>query len=153
MIAGILAILAVAVVIIGTFLPIAEFDFGSFGDESATGWDSELNDGPIHLVVAIVPLVMGVLLLLNRARLAAKIVLIIFAVIGFFWVAVRFADISGSLEDDSGTGAFVESVADPGIGLFVITAGWVMVLIAGLLAKGGRPRRAVTGPHAQPYQA
>lgn len=149
--AGAIALFAVALVIIGTFLPIVEFNgLGGALDDSLNGWSGDINDGPIHVVVCVVPLVMGILALMNRARVVVKVLLIISALIGFFWVSVRFADISGSLEEGS-TGAFVAAVADPGVGLYLITFGWVLVLVAGIVAKAGKPR-PVAAPYGQPYQ-
>lgn len=149
--AGAIALFAVVLVLIGTFLPIVEFNgLGGALDESLNGWNSDIHDGPIHAVVCIAPLVMGILALMNRARVAVKIVLIISALIGFFWLSIRYADISGSLEEN-GTGAFVAAVADPGVGLYLMTLGWVLVLVAGLVAKAGSPR-PVAAPYGQPYQ-
>ncbi|HEY5886840.1 MAG TPA: hypothetical protein VIT24_03880, partial [Acidimicrobiales bacterium] len=109
-----------------------------------------INDGPIHVVVGLVPLVMGILALMNRARVAVKVLLIVSAVIGFFWVFARFADISGSLEEGD-AGAFVAEVADPGVGLYVMTIGWVLVLVAGIVATAAKPRTAPAAPYAQAY--
>jgi hypothetical protein len=147
--AGALAILAVLLVFVGTFLPIIQFDFAGV-DETANGWGGDFNDGPIHTVVLLAPLAMGILALLNRARVAVKVVLLVSALIGFFWVAVRFADISGSLEEDEGLGAFVAEASDPGVGLYLILFGWVLVLVAGIVAKAGRPKPAAA-PYGQPY--
>ena len=149
MAAGVLAIVAVLMVFVGTFLPIIDFDFDGVGS-SANGWGDGINDGPIHTVVLLVPLAMGILSLLNRARVLVKVLLLVSALIGFFWVLVRFADISGSLEEDEGFGAFVAEASDPGVGLYVILAGWVLVLVAGIVAKAGKPRVAAA-PYGQPY--
>ena len=150
-----IALAGVALVLIGTFLPIVEFDFGSGSfsgavDDSVNGWSGDINDGPIHLIVALVPLAMGIRVLRNRTKTWVKVLLIISAVIGFFWVVVRFADISGSLEE-GGAGDFVAEVADPGVGLYVITVGWVLVLVAGIVAKANKPPPIVAAPYAQPY--
>ena len=148
-----IALVGVALVIIGTFLPIVEFDFGGVGaavDDSVNGWSSDINDGPIHAVVALIPLAMGILALRDRTRTWVKVLLIVSAVIGFFWVFVRFADISGSLED-GGAGAVVAEVADPGVGLYVISIGWLLVLVAGIVAKSGTPSPVAVAPYAQPY--
>jgi hypothetical protein len=162
-IAGALALLGVVVVVVGTFLPLVEVEpenvpanaFIEFNiEDGANGWDSELNDGPIHAVVLLVPLAMGILLLLNRARILAKILLIISAVIGFFWVFVRFADINGWVEESELLQEAKAAAQDPGIGIWVVLIGWVIVLVAGLISRASRPRPAVTtGPYAQPYQA
>jgi uncharacterized membrane protein len=149
----VIALLGVALVVIGTFLPIVEYDLGSLGagiEDSVNGWSDAINDGPIHVVVGLVPLVMGILALMNRARVAVKVLLIVSAVIGFFWVFVRFADISGSLEEGD-VSAFVAEVADPGVGLYVIAAGWVLVLIAGIVATAKKPRPVPAAPYAQAY--
>ncbi|MET0882606.1 MAG: zinc ribbon domain-containing protein [Acidimicrobiales bacterium] len=151
--AGVIALLGVALVVIGTFLPIVEYDLGSLGagiEDSVNGWSDAINDGPIHVVVGLVPLVMGILALMNRARVAVKVLLIVSAVIGFFWVFVRLADISGSLEEGD-VSAFVAEVADPGVGLYVIAAGWVLVLIAGIVATAKKPRPVPAAPYAQAY--
>jgi hypothetical protein len=151
--AGVIALLGVALVVIGTFLPIVEYDLGSLGagiEDSVNGWSDAINDGPIHVVVGLVPLVMGILALMNRARVAVKVLLIVSAVIGFFWVFVRFADISGSLEEGDAS-AFVAEVADPGVGLYVIAAGWVLVLVAGIVATARKPRPVPAAPYAQAY--
>jgi uncharacterized membrane protein len=87
---------------------------------------------------------------MNRARVAVKVLLIVSAVIGFFWVFVRFADISGSLEEGDAS-AFVAEVADPGVGLYVMTVGWVLVLVAGIVATAAKPRPAPAAPYAQAY--
>ena len=149
-----IALAGVALVLVGTFLPIVEFDFGGLAggvDDSVNGWSSTINDGPIHLVVGLVPLAMGILALRNRTRRWVKVLLILSAVIGFFWVSVRFADISGSLEEDTGTSDLVAEVTDPGTGLYVITVGWVLVLVGGLVATSIKPTPATAAPYAQPY--
>jgi len=146
--AGVLALVGVVLVVVGTFLPIVEIDVPGLS-ASTNGWGSDLNDGPIHLVVCVVPVVMAVLALLGRARIVVKVLLIVSALIGFFWVTVRFADISGSLEEGT-TGAFVAEVTDPGVGLFVITFGWVLVLVAGLVATAARPPKVLAPPRVYP---
>lgn len=151
--AGVIALLGVALVVLGTFLPIVEYDLGGLGagiEDSVNGWSDAINDGPIHVVVGVVPLVMGILALMNRARVVVKVLLIVSAVIGFFWVFVRFADISGSLEEGDAS-AFVAEVADPGVGLYVIAVGWVLVLIAGIVATAKKPRPVPAAPYAQAY--
>ena len=149
--AGLLALGGIALVLVGTFLPVVEFDFNgalASADESLNGWSSEINDGPIHAVVAVLPLVLGILVLRNRTKVWMKVLLIISAVIGYFWVLVRFADISGSLEEGD-AGEFVAEVTDPGIGLYLMTLGWTLVLVAGIVAKAAKPQ-----PFApQQYQA
>ncbi len=134
---------------IGTFLPIVEFDSGTIigatGD-SFNGWSGDINDGPIHVVFGLIPLLMGILVLKNGARTWMKVLLIISAVIGFFWVSVRFADISGSLEEGA-VGELAAEVLDPGVGLYVITLGWVLVLVAGIVAKAVKAL-PVAGPSA-----
>lgn len=148
MAAGVLALVGVVLVVVGTFLPIVEIDVPGLS-ASTNGWGADLNDGPIHLVVCVVPVVMAVLALLGRARIVVKVLLIVSALIGFFWVTVRFADISGSLEEGT-TGAFVAEVTDPGVGLFVITIGWVLVLVAGLVATAARPPKVLAPPRVYP---
>lgn len=133
-----LALVAVLIVFAGTNLPIIQFDFGA-ANESTDGWGEGLNDGPIHSVVLLIPLVMGILSLCNRARIVVKVLLLLSPFVGFFWVAIRFADISGAFDED-GLGEFVAQAADPGIGLYLILGGWVLVLVAGIIAKAGRPR-------------
>ena len=137
---------------VGTFLPIVEFDFGSLSggiDESLNGWSGDINDGPIHLVFGLIPLLLGILILKNGAKTWMKVLLIISAVIGYFWVLVRFADISGSLEEETGAGDFVAQVSDPGIGLYIIGIGWTLVLIAGIVAKGTKAAPVAYAPYGQ----
>ncbi len=128
--------------LIGTFLPIVEFNLdtinGAAGD-SINGWDGDINDGPIHVVFGLIPLLIGILVLKNGARTWMKVLLILSAVIGFFWVSARFADISGSLEEGELADIAAE-VLDPGVGLYVITFGWVLVLVAGIVAKAVKQR-------------
>lgn len=139
--AGLLAVIGFGVVLLGTFLPIVEFDLGDLGnfggvvDESLNGWSGDINDGPIHLFFGLIPLVLGILVLKNGAKIWMKVLLIISAVIGYFWILVRFADISGSLEEETGASDFVAEVSDPGIGLYILIIGWTLVLIAGIVAK------------------
>ena len=150
--AGLLAVIGFAVVLVGTFLPIVEFDFGSLSggiDESLNGWSGDINDGPIHLVFGLIPLLLGILILKNGAKTWMKVLLIISAVIGYFWVLVRFADISGSLEEETGAGDFVAQVSDPGIGLYIIGIGWTLVLIAGIVAKGAKAAPVAYAPYGQ----
>jgi len=132
-----------------------EFDFGGdFGgvvDESLNGWSGDINDGPIHLFFGFAPLILGILILKNGARTWMKVLLIISAVIGYFWVLVRFADISGSLEEETGAGDFVAEVSDPGIGLFLIGIGWTLVLIAGIAAKGAKAAPVAYAPSGPGY--
>jgi len=152
--AGLLAVIGFGLVLIGTFLPIVEFDFGSLAggaEDSLNGWSGDLSDGPIHLVFGLVPLVLGILVLKNGARTWMKVLLIISAVIGYFWVLIRFADISGSLEEETGAGDFVAEVSDPGAGLYVITIGWTLVLIAGIVAKGVKAAPVAYAPSGQGY--
>jgi hypothetical protein len=137
--AGLLGLIGVLVVVVGTFLPIVEYVGGL---DSASGWGDGLNDGPIHLIVALVPLAAALVILRNRAATWVKVVLIVGALIGFFWVFVRFADISGSLEEGE-LADLVAAATDPGFGLYVIIVGWALVLVAGLVAKA--VKRPVSG--------
>ena len=132
--AAIIALIATAVIVLGTFLPIVTFEFGEFS-ESANGWSSDINDGPIHVFFALLPLAAGVAVLKQGGRTWAKVLLIVGAVIGWFWAAIRFADISGSLEEEEGLGTLVADIADPGVGLWLITLGWTAVFVAGLMTK------------------
>ena len=91
------------------------------------------------MVFGLIPLLIGILVLKNGARTWMKVLLIISAVIGFFWVSARFADISGSLEEGELADIAAE-VLDPGVGLYVITFGWVLVLVAGIVAKAVKQR-------------
>ncbi len=150
-IAGVLALVGFGLVLVGTFLPIVEVDFASSGfgvSESLNGWGGDINDGPIHLVFGLVPLLLGILLLKNGSRTWMKVLLITSALIGFFWVLVRFADISGSLEEGD-AGDFVAEVSDPGIGLYAITIGWTLVLIAGIVAKTAKQPPVAAAPYGQ----
>jgi hypothetical protein len=147
--AGVLALVAVLLVFVGTFLPIIQFDFGG-ANGSTDGWGEGINDGPIHSVVLLIPLVMGILSLLNRARIVVKVLLILSSLIGFFWVAIRFADVSGSFSKEDAIQDFVARAADPGVGLYLILSGWVLVLVAGIVAKAGTPRVA-TPTYGAPY--
>lgn len=146
--AAVMALVGVVLVVGGTFLPIVDVDVAGVS-ASTNGWGGDLNDGPIHLFVCVVPVVMAVLALLDRARVVVKVLLIVSALLGFFWVAVRFADVSGSLEGGT-TGAFVSEVTDPGVGLYVITAGWALVLVAGLVATAARPPKVLAPPRIYP---
>jgi hypothetical protein len=58
---------------------------------------------------------------------------------------IRFADISGSLEEEGNVGAFVEEVADPGIGLYLMTVGWILVAVAGFISTSKRQAAAAPG--------
>lgn len=146
--AAVITLVGIALVIVGTFLPIVQIDVAGLS-ASTNGWGADLNDGPIHVVVCIVPVVMAVLALLGRARVVVKVLLIVSALIGFFWVAVRFADVSGSLEEGTNA-AFVAEVTDPGVGLYVMTLGWVLVLVAGLVATATRPPKVLAPPRIYP---
>lgn len=146
--AGAIALVGVVLVAGGTVLPIVEIDVAGVS-ASTNGWGGDLNDGPIHLVVCVVPVVMAVLALLGRARVLVKTLLIASALIGFFWVAARLADVSGSLEQGT-AGALVAEVTDPGIGLVVMTVGWVLVLVAGLVATAARPPKVLAPPRVYP---
>lgn len=152
--AGLLALIGFGLVLLGTLLPIVEFDFGGLAggvDESLNGWSGDINDGPIHLFFGFAPLILGILVLKNGARTWMKVLLIISAVIGYFWVLVRFADISGSLEEETGAGDFVAEVSDPGIGLYVLIIGWTLVLIAGIVAKGAKKAPVAPVPYSPGY--
>lgn len=146
--AAVIALVGVVLVVAGTLLPIVDIDVAGVS-ASTDGWSGDLNDGPVHLAVCVVPVVMAVLALLGRARVLVKVLLIVSALLGFFWVAVRFADVSGSLEQGT-TGAFVAEVTDPGVGLFVMTFGWVLVLVAGIVATAARPPKVLAPPRVYP---
>ena len=146
--AGVIALVGVLLVVGGSFLPIVESDVAGVR-ASTNGWGGDLNDGAVHLVVCVVPAVMAILALLGRARMVVKVLLIVSAVIGFFWVAVRFADVSGSLEEGTNA-AFVAEVTDPGVGLYVVTLGWALVLVAGLVASAARPPKVLAPPRVYP---
>ncbi len=146
--AAVTTLVGVVLVVAGTFLPIVEVDVAGVG-ASTSGWGGDLNDGPVHLAVCVVPVVKAVLALLGRAGMVVKVLLIVSALSGVFWVAVRFADVSGWLEAGT-SGAFVAEMTDPGVGLFVITLGWVLILVAGLVATAARPPKVLAPPRIYP---
>ena len=136
---AVLTLVGIAAVVIGTFLPIITYEFGDVDlpdsvEDSASGWGDGFSDGPIHAFVAALPLVVGIIALQRGLQTWMKVVLLLAPVVGFFWAAVRFADISGSLEDDSGAGELVAAFTDPGVGLYVLTIGWGVVFVAGILS-------------------